>query len=84
MILDKENYLETLCSLFPPIEEIFEHECRLEPDLFLDVLLNCMKNCIISFSITASSSIIISSSIGISSTTISIGSKDNSSSGMAV
>ena len=49
LILNKEEYLETLCSIFPSIEEIFEYECRIEYDLFLDVLLNCMKNCIISF-----------------------------------
>lgn len=49
LILNKEEYLETLCSIFPTVEEILEHECRIEPDLFLDVLFNCMKNCIISF-----------------------------------
>jgi exonuclease III len=49
LILNKEEYLETLCSTFPTVEEMFEYECRIEHDLFLDVLLNCMKNCIISF-----------------------------------
>lgn len=38
-----------MCALFPSINECYNRVCQYEPDKFLELILNTMKNSIISF-----------------------------------
>ena len=48
-IQDKIKSIDTLCQHFPPLEVCYEFPCKIEPDLFLDIIFNTLKNSIISF-----------------------------------
>ena len=48
-ILDKQSKLSELCDFFPPIPDCYNFPCNLGPELLLDLLLNQINNCNISF-----------------------------------
>ena len=44
----RDEKITTLCNNFPSIDECYEFPSNIESDLFLDILLNCIKNSTIS------------------------------------
>lgn len=48
-IKSKESKLRTLCALFPDINDCYSRVCQYDPGKFLELILNTLKNSIISF-----------------------------------
>ena len=47
-INDLTLIIENLCNLFPSIDSFWEHPCNIQPDVFLESLMNNIKNSVIS------------------------------------
>ena len=44
-----DSQILELCNTFPPLDDLLDNTCNIEADLFLEVLLNNIKNSTISF-----------------------------------
>ena len=48
-ISERETMIDRLCSNFPSVNDCYNFNCNINPELFFDTIINRINNCCISF-----------------------------------